>query len=135
HLSFAKPPVAPVTDEPAALPDEALDRDNPYGFIGRDGDLLAIERALRGRAAGILLHGLGGVGKTTLARGLLGWLKATDGLGHGSFWFTFQDIRSAEFVVNRMGEGVLGGQFPALPRIEHKIELLARALRERRVTV
>ena len=63
------------------------------------------------KPAGLLIQGLGGVGKTTLARGFLQWLQATDGLGKGGFWFTFQDIRSAEFVFNRMGEALFGPQF------------------------
>jgi len=52
-----------------ALPEEAQDKENPYGFIGRDGALLALERALRRPPAGILIQGLAGVGKTTLAVG------------------------------------------------------------------
>ena len=72
------------------------------GLSGGTGALLQLERALRAPPAGILIHGLGGVGKTTLCRGLLQWLAATGGLGQGCFWFTFQDIRSAEFVFNQM---------------------------------
>ena len=51
------------------LPGEARDTENPYGFIGRDGAVLALERAMRRPPAGLLIQGLGGVGKTTLARG------------------------------------------------------------------
>ena len=93
---------------------EARDTENPYGFIGRDGAVLALERAMHRKPAGLLIQGLGGVGKTTLARGFLQWLQATDGLGKGGFWFAFQDIRSAEFVFNRMGEALFGPQFIAL---------------------
>ncbi len=37
-------------------------------FVGREGAILQLERALRRKPAGILIHGLGGVGKTTLAQ-------------------------------------------------------------------
>lgn len=52
-LSFAaqaKP--APMTDQPA-LPDEARDEENPYGLVGRDGALLAMERAMHRPPAAI----------------------------------------------------------------------------------
>jgi tetratricopeptide (TPR) repeat protein len=36
-------------------------------FVGRRGELRALMRALRGEARGVVVHGLGGVGKSTLA--------------------------------------------------------------------
>ena len=73
--------------------------------------------------AGILIHGLGGVGKTTLSRGLIQWLATTDGLGQGCFWFTFQDIRSAEFVFNQM-VGALFGTNALAAGLDEKLEAL-----------
>jgi tetratricopeptide (TPR) repeat protein len=121
---------------PAALPlpEEIEDRENPYGFIGRDGAVLELERAMRREPAGILIHGLGGVGKTTLARGFVQWLNATDGLGNGCFWFTFQDIRGAEYVINRIGESLFGPQFIPAP-MDQKIDALAAALRDHRFVI
>lgn len=72
------------------LPEEALDGRNPYGLIGRDGPILELERAMRRPVAGILIHGLGGVGKTTLARGFVACLAATGGLGAGCIWLSFK---------------------------------------------
>ena len=75
----AKPKEAVAT----RLPEEAREQGNPYGFVGRDGALLELERALRHAPAGVLVSGLGGVGKTTLVRGFLHWLEQTGGLGEG----------------------------------------------------
>ncbi len=72
-MSFARAGNRAVIEKPE-LPPEARDSENPYGFVGRDAALLQLERALRRPPAGILIHGLAGVGKTTLARGLVEWL-------------------------------------------------------------
>lgn len=133
-FSFA----ATESGEPAAreskLPDDLrLDKD-PYGFIGRDSAILAIERAMRRPPAGILVQGLGGVGKTTLAKGFLQWLDSTGGLGNGCFWLPFQEIRSAEYVFNRLGEALFGGQFAAAP-LEVRLEALAGVLTENRFVI
>jgi tetratricopeptide (TPR) repeat protein len=116
---------------PSKLPEELKRERDPYGFVGRDGPLLELERALRRPPAGILIQGLGGVGKTALARGFLQWLDATGGLGEGCRWLSFQEVRSAEYVLNRMGEALFGPRFGA-GAIEEKIEALALELRERR---
>ena len=43
--------------------DEPADAAMPQGFVGRDAAILAIERAMRRPPAGILVHGLAGVGR------------------------------------------------------------------------
>ena len=133
-LPFAARAAAPEAAPGPALPEEARDSENPYGFIGRDGAILALERALRRRPAGILIHGLGGVGKTTLARGLLHWLGATSGLGEGVFWFTFQDIRTSEYVINRLVEGLFGTEAMTAPTAQ-KLEALIKTLKAHRVLI
>jgi tetratricopeptide (TPR) repeat protein len=100
-----------------------------YDFTGRDGALLELERAMRRKPAGILIHGLAGIGKTTLARAFIRWLRDTGGLGHGCFWFTFNEIHTAAHVLNEMGRTLFSPQF-GLGRIEDSLESLADALQE-----
>ena len=133
-FSFAKKAENVKPDGRPELPGEARDTENPYGFIGRDGAVLALERAMRRPPAGLLIQGLGCVGKTTLTRGFLQWLQATDGLGKGGFWFTFQDIHSAEFVFNRMGEAFFGPQF-VTAEMGQKIDKLADHFKKSRFLI
>ena len=129
-LSFARAGNRAVIEKPA-LPPEARDSENPYGFIGRDVALLQLERALRRPPAAILIHGLAGVGKTTLARGLVEWLAATEGLGEGCFWFTFNDIRNSEYVFNRLVEALFGPNAMAAD-LEQKQAALLEVFKQRR---
>ncbi|WP_169249057.1 tetratricopeptide repeat protein [Candidatus Competibacter phosphatis] len=129
-LSFARAGNRAVIEKPE-LPPEARDSENPYGFIGRDAALLKLERALRRPPAGILIHGLAGVGKTTLARGLVDWLAATEGLGEGCFWRTFNDIHSSEYVFNQLVAALFGTDAMAA-NCEQKQAALVEVFRKRR---
>jgi hypothetical protein len=80
----------------------------------------------------ILLTGLGGVGKTTLARGFLEWLATTNGLGEGCLWFKFNEIRSAEYVLDEMGEKMLNDSQFRTKGLDSKLEDLAARLKEHR---
>ncbi len=121
-----------VASNPSAaspeLPEEARDP-NPYGVIGRDGEILRLERAMHGRTPTVLIHGLGGVGKTTLARGFLKWMQQTNGLVRDPIWKSFHDVRSAEHVLNDIGTKLAGPNFITLPA-EQKVAWLGKALRE-----
>jgi len=121
----------PKEEAAAEKPDEEK---LPHGFVGRDGELLKLERALRRGTPAILIQGLGGVGKTTLARGFVQWLQATEGIGGGCFWLAFNEIRSADYVLNRMGEALFGSQFAAVD-MEQRIAALATALSENRFII
>jgi tetratricopeptide (TPR) repeat protein len=113
------------------LPPDVKEYRDAYGFIGRDGPILQMVRALHRRAPCVLICGLGGVGKTTLARGLLRWLDETGGLD-GAQWFDFRDIRTAEYVLNRTGEIFYGENFGIAT---NKLQLLADALKPRRFLI
>ena len=133
-FSFAAEAKRSFVAPESKLPQEIAQEPSAYGFIGRDGPLLDLERAMHRPPPAILIEGLGGVGKTTLARGFLAWLETTNGLGEGAFWFSFQEIRSAEYVFNRMGEALFGPQFGAVA-IDQKIEDLAKVFREKRFVI
>jgi len=115
--------------ERVALPLDMAQDNTPYGFIGRDSAVLALERAMRRLPAGILIHGLGGIGKTTLARGFVQWLADTGGLHALPFWFTFNDIHSSEHVINQMVAGLFGTAAMAADMAQ-KLAALTQALRE-----
>jgi tetratricopeptide (TPR) repeat protein len=130
-IEFAFAKEAKLEARESHLPQEVLNHRDDYDFIGRDGPILEIERALHLKTPCILLQGLGGVGKTTLARGFLRWLDETGGLD-AALWFDFRDIRSAEYVLNRIGQPFYGENFGVAPK---KAELIAQALQQYRVII
>ncbi len=113
------------------LPVEVQQHRDAYGFVGRDKSILQMERALHRQTPAILVQGLGGVGKTTLAHGFLRWLDDTGGLD-GALWFDFRDIRTAEYVINQTGQMFYGKNFGIA---KNKLELLAEKLRDQRVVM
>lgn len=121
-----------------------------HGLIGRQWAIQALERALlRQPQAAILIHGMAGVGKTTLAIGYLHWLQQTNGLSRaaetaapktepetedgslfiGAFWFGFDDMHNFEYLVNRLVERLFGHQATAAS-LEQKLPALIQALRQ-----
>ncbi len=122
---------APAVKGPAPGAEEEHEA---YSFVGRDGAFLELERALGRKPTSILIHGLGGIGKTRLARVFLRWLGDTGGLGEGWFWFTFNAIRSAPCVFNDMGRALLGPQFGA-GSVQQSLDQLVAVLWERRFII
>ncbi|MFM2320583.1 MAG: hypothetical protein RLZZ215_3204, partial [Pseudomonadota bacterium] len=127
--AFTQKPSLPNLDTDNPLPEEARELGD-YGFIGRERAVQALERArLQQAQAAFLIHGMAGVGKTTLAKGFLHWLRDTNGLGAGTFWFSFEAIRNAEYVINTLVDALFGTHARAAP-LEQKLTALAQVLRE-----
>ena len=80
-----------------------------YGFIGRDYDILRLERAFRQNNI-VLLQGMGGVGKTELTAGFAQWLEETQGREH-LFFISFESGASLSRVVNEVGRAVWKDKF------------------------
>ncbi|GJL74981.1 CHAT domain-containing protein [Nitrosomonas sp.] len=115
--------------DPIPLPPAATEQGD-YGFIGRDRAIHALERAMRRQPqAGLLIHGIAGVGKTTLAQGFLQWLQQTNGLREHVFWFRFDEIRSAEYLINQIVLGLFGADALASP-VKQKLENICRVFKE-----
>ena len=81
-----------------------------YGFIGRDYDILCLERAFRQNHV-VLLQGMGGVGKTQLAGGFARWLGDTQGRKGGVFFTSFERGAGLSQVVDQIGRAKWGEKF------------------------
>jgi len=81
-----------------------------YGFIGRDYDILRLERAFRQNNI-VLLQGMAGVGKTELACGFARWLEDTQGRTGKMFFMSFEHGATLSNVVNQVGREVWGDKF------------------------
>ncbi len=64
--------------------------DPQYGFVGRDIDILQIEKRLLTRRNILLVRGMGGAGKTTLLRHLASWSHTTGFVQH-VFYFGYDE--------------------------------------------
>ena len=122
------------SQETMGLPPEAVEYGD-HGFIGRDQAIHELEKAMRlQHQGGILIHGMAGIGKTTLVQGFLDWLAGTNGLYFPPIWFRFDEIRNAEFVINRMVSTFFDTNALAAS-MDQKIDALHKVLRENPVIV
>ncbi|MDR1704513.1 MAG: tetratricopeptide repeat protein [Clostridiales bacterium] len=104
-----------------------------YGIIGRDRDIRRLEEAIREKPAGILIHGMAGEGKSTLARGFLRWLEDTNGLGEGCLWFTFERGTTVESLVHNL---LLLLGVASLPSgLQDNINLLTQILKQTKLFI
>jgi tetratricopeptide (TPR) repeat protein len=85
-----------------------------YGFVGRDYDILRLERAFRQNNI-VLLQGMAGVGKTELACGFARWLEETQGRTGKMFFMSFEQGATLSNVVNQVGREVWGEKFSQYP--------------------
>ncbi len=82
------------------FPDEGA-----YGFIGRDYDILRLERAFRQNNI-VLMKGMGGVGKTELSCGFARWLEETQGRDSKMFFVSFEHGATLSNVISQVGREV-----------------------------
>ncbi|WP_248277491.1 tetratricopeptide repeat protein, partial [Brasilonema sp. UFV-L1] len=94
-----------------------------YGFIGRDYDILRLERGFRQNNI-VLLQGMGGVGKTELACGFARWLEETQGRAGKIFFVSFEHGATLSYVVNQVGREVWGDKFSSVPIDKQRLAVL-----------
>ncbi|MGB7378313.1 MAG: tetratricopeptide repeat protein, partial [Rivularia sp. (in: cyanobacteria)] len=82
------------------FPDEGA-----YGFIGRDYDILRLERAFRQNNI-VLMKGMGGVGKTELSCGFARWLEETQGRDSKMFFVSFEHGATLVNVISQVGREI-----------------------------
>ena len=90
-----------------------------YGFHGRASELLLLERQFRTHR-GIVLHAVGGMGKTTLATEAADWWTRSGLFRSGACFVSFEQFTSAERVVQVLGCYVAGEKFNQLPYAEQR---------------
>lgn len=83
-----------------------------YRFQGRARELLNLERAFRKHPA-VLLHAMGGMGKTALAREAAHWWRRT-GRFAAALFHSFEQQAGAQRVVQRLGQVLAGEDFARL---------------------
>ncbi len=74
-----------------------------FGFVGRDGVTLDLERAFRTETV-VLLEGMAGVGKTEMAAGFARWWAETGALDGPIFFFRFERYLPLAQVCDRVGQ-------------------------------
>jgi tetratricopeptide (TPR) repeat protein len=96
-----------------------------YAFRGRAYELHDLERQFR-IYRGIVLHAMGGMGKTALATEAAHWWTRSGLFRDGSCFLSFEQFTSADRVVQILGTYLAGPKFDQLPTVEqrrHAIEL------------
>ncbi|MBF0452824.1 MAG: ATP-binding protein [Candidatus Magnetomorum sp.] len=106
----------------------SLEDDNPFGFIGREQELEALENFFDSHRPVILIHGPTGIGKTTLVRNFMKIRADHTPENHQIFWFSFPNVRTVEFIFNCLAAAYsLQNNFFSLP-LDEKVHMLAYIL-------
>ncbi len=89
----------------------------PYGFVGRDVDVLAVEQHLLGQSNSnlLLVRGLGGAGKTALLRHLAQWWSATGLITRAVYFGYDEKPHTRQQVLFAIGEALFGRPYLPLP--------------------
>src|SRR6185295_4515295 len=90
-----------------------------YGFHGRARELYELERRFR-TVRGIVLHAMGGMGKTALATEAAQWWTRSGWFLDGACFLSFEQFASAERVVQVLGTYIVGPKFEQLPAAEQR---------------
>ncbi|MEO1148536.1 MAG: tetratricopeptide repeat protein, partial [Cyanobacteria bacterium J06638_22] len=103
-----------------------------YGFVGRDLEILKIEKALL-RHNILLLRGMGGTGKTTLLNYLRDWWRTTNFVKEVFYFGYDESAHTLQQILRVIGKGLYPdpyefAAFEAMP-IEAQMEDLAEKLR------
>jgi tetratricopeptide (TPR) repeat protein len=94
-----------------------------YGFHGRARELYDLERRFRTQR-GIVLHAMGGMGKTALATEAAHWWTRTGLFRDGACFLSFEQFASADRVVQVLGTYLAGPKFEQLPAPEQRRRVL-----------
>jgi tetratricopeptide (TPR) repeat protein len=106
---------SPATrDEPGSFPPPPQ-----FGFRGRARELHELERQFRTQR-GIVLHAMGGMGKTALATEAAHWWTRSGLFRDGACFRSFEQFASADRVVQVLGTYLDGPSFEQLPAIEQR---------------
>jgi tetratricopeptide (TPR) repeat protein len=104
----------PGRDEPGRFPPPPQ-----YGFQGRARELQELERRFR-TDRGLVLHAMGGMGKTALATEAAAWWTRSGLFRDGACFLSFEQFTSAERVVQVLGTYLAGPRFEQLPGVEQR---------------
>ncbi len=104
----------PEHGQPGAFP-----RAPQYGFQGRARELYELERAFR-RNRGIVLHAMGGMGKTTLASEAAQWWTRSGLFRDGACFVSFERAIDARRVIAILGEYCEGPKFHQRPESDQR---------------
>ncbi len=102
-------PKGPARREPEGFPPPPA-----HLFHGRARELHQLERAFRSHRA-VLLHAMGGMGKTSLSREAAYWWTRTGRFSDGACFVSFERGGGADMVVRALGTYLEGAAFEALP--------------------
>lgn len=104
-----------------------------YGFHGRARELYELERQLR-RHRAVVLHAMGGMGKTTLATEAALWWTRTGLFPDGGCFVSFERFTSAERAIQVLGTYLEGAAFESLLADQQR-QRAAELFRDKRVLV
>ncbi|HEY2738326.1 MAG TPA: tetratricopeptide repeat protein, partial [Thermoanaerobaculia bacterium] len=90
-----------------------------FGFRGRARELHELERLFRLRR-GIVLHAMGGMGKTALATEAAHWWTRSGLFRDGACFLSFEQFASADRAVQVLGTYLDGPKFDQLPAVEQR---------------